>query len=96
MSENATRQGPTPKMGEFAAGIAKRLNLELPEDVLMDFEACKAFIDANKDAASAIPMAPSEKQLKFADSIAKKKGLTIPPATLAHGKELSKWIDENK
>lgn len=97
MSENEnTHQGPTQKMADFATSIAKRLNLELPLDVMVDFDACKQFIDANIDAANAIPNPPSEKQVKFATSIATKKGLTIPAEALAQGKELSKWIDANK
>lgn len=87
---------PTPKMLDFATGIAKRLGLQLPQDVALDFEACKAFIDTHKDAASALPLPPTEKQLSFAKSIAQKKSLTIPDAALKDSKELSKWIDSNK
>jgi len=95
MSESTverTSSAPTPKMLEFASNIAKRAGIALPDAVSTDFDACKAFIDTNKDAA----MRPSEKQVKFADSIAERKGLTIPPETLANGKTLSRWIDENK
>lgn len=93
MSENEKRSSkPTDKMLEYAKNIAQRINVKVPDDVMTDFDACKAFIDQNKDAA----MRPSEKQLNFANSIAERKGLTIPPETLANGKELSRWIDEHK
>lgn len=83
---------PTPKMLEYARNIATKLGVPLADEVAADFEACKAFIDTNKDAA----LRPSEKQLKFATSIADRKGLSLPPEVLANGKELSRWIDENK
>lgn len=95
-TDTPSTQGPTPKMLEFAKGIAKRLKLELPGDVENSFDACKGFIDTNKDAANAIPLPPSDKQLSFATSIAQKKGATIPPDVLANAKALSKWIDDNK
>ena len=91
-NEQPRASKPTDKMLEYAKNIATRVNVQLPEDATTDFEACKAFIDANKDAA----MRPSEKQLNFATSIAERKGLTISAETLANGKELSKWIDEHK
>lgn len=83
---------PTDKMLEYAKSIAKKLGMRIPDDVMTDFEACKTFINDNKDAA----MRPSEKQLNFANSIAASKGLTVPPEALANGRELSAWIDENK
>jgi DNA topoisomerase-3 len=83
---------PTDKMLEYAKNIATRVNVRVPDDVMTDFEACKAFIDLHKDAA----MRPSDKQLNFANSIAERKGLTVPAEVSANGKELSKWIDENK
>jgi hypothetical protein len=94
MSENQERSAskPTEKMLEYATKISKAIGQPLPEDVASDFEACKTFIDANKEAASR----PSEKQLKFANNIAEKKQLTIPPEVLADAREISKWIDANK
>lgn len=83
---------PTPKMLEYATNIARKMGVELPEDASISFDACRAFIDANKDAA----MRPSEKQLKFATNIAERKGISIPPEVEANGPMLSKWIDENK
>lgn len=82
---------PTDKMLEFAKNVAKKLGQPLPDEVINSFDACRAFLDANKDAANR----PSEKQLNFAKTIAERKGVTIPPETLANGKELSKWIDAN-
>jgi DNA topoisomerase IA len=94
MSENQERSAskPTEKMLEYATKIAKAIGQPVPDEVVADFEACKLFIDANKEAANR----PSEKQLKFAESIAAKKQLTIPPEALADAREISKWIDENK
>lgn len=83
---------PTDKMMEYAKSIATRLKVPVPDEVMTNFDACKAFLDANKDAA----MRPSEKQLNFANSIAERKGLTVPPEALANGKELSAWIDSHK
>lgn len=93
MSETPEKRSsePTPKMLEFAKGIAKTLGLRVPDDVMVDFEACKAFIDANKDRANA----PSAKQLEFAKSIATRKKVQIPAEVLADRRAISKWIDEN-
>ena len=86
------KSNPTDKMLEYAKSIATRVNVRVPDEVMTDFEACKAFIDQHKDAA----MRPSDKQLNFANSIAERKGLTVPAETAANGKELSKWIDLHK
>lgn len=86
------KSNPTDKMLEYAKSIATRVNVRVPDEVMTDFEACKAFIDQHKDAA----MRPSDKQLNFANSIAERKGLTVPAEVAANGKELSKWIDEHK
>lgn len=90
--ESFMASAPTPKMLEFAQKIASRLNLELPSDVPGDFEACRTFIDANKDAANR----PSEKQVNYAESIAKSKGLTVPADVLADSRRTSMWIDEHR
>lgn len=95
MSENESTgrsNRPSDKMLEFAKSIATRLGVRVPDEVMTDWDACKAFIDENKDTA----MRPSEKQLNFANSIASSKGLTIPAEVLANGRELSKWIDKHK
>lgn len=88
MSETRSSK-PTDKMLDFAKSIAKSIGTRVPDEVLNDFDACKAFIDANKEAASR----PSEKQENFAKSIAERKGLTIPEETLKSRKDLSAWID---
>lgn len=88
----ARSSAPTPKMLEYARNIAQRIGQEVSPEVVSNFEACRDFIEANKDAA----MRPTDKQLKFATSIAERKGLTIPENTLKNGKELSAWIDANK
>lgn len=94
MSENNGERtnAPTTKMLEFARNIASRVGVELSEEAVNSFDACRAFIDAHKDVA----LRPSEKQLKFANGIAERKGLTIPAETLANGQLLSRWIDENR
>jgi hypothetical protein len=93
MSENDQPRvnKPTDKMLEFAKNIAKKIGQPVPDDVMSSFDACKAFLDSNKDAANR----PSEKQLTFANSISLRTGVAIPAAALANGKELSVWIDEN-
>lgn len=84
---------PTEPMLRFAKQIADKLGIKpFPDEVMNDFDACKKFIDDNKDSASR----PTEKQLNFANSIASKKGVTIPASVLANGRELSAWIDNNK
>lgn len=83
---------PTDKMLEFAKSIAKKVGVRVSDEMMTDFDTCRAFIDEHKDVA----MRPSDKQLNFANSIASSKGLTIPPELIANGRELSKWIDEHK
>jgi DNA topoisomerase III len=94
MSESGERRAnkPTPKMVEYARNIATKMKTKLPPEVADNFDACRAFIDQNKEHA----MFPSEKQLKFANSIAERKGAQIPEEALKNGKLLSQWIDENK
>lgn len=91
-NEQKRASKPTDKMLEFAKSIAKKVGVRLPDEVMGDFDACRAFIDEHKDVA----MRPSDKQLNFANSIASSKGLTLPPEVIANGRELSKWIDEHK
>jgi DNA topoisomerase-3 len=93
MSDTPRSNKPSDKMLEFAKRIAVKVgNGNPPDEAMKDWDACKAYIDANKDAA----MRPSEKQVNFATRIAKEKSLTIPDEALKDGRELSKWIDENK
>lgn len=94
MSETETRRAskPTDKMLDYAKSIAKSIGQRVPDDVMTDFDACRAFIDANKDSANQ----PTEKQVKYAESIAKSKGLTIPAEVRANKKLISAWIDEHK
>lgn len=91
MSENRSSK-PTEKMLDFAKRIATKINAELPAEAIADFDACKKFIDDNKDAA----MRPTEKQLAFAQRIAGEKGVAVPDEALADGRKLSEWIDANK
>ncbi|MDO8416288.1 MAG: DNA topoisomerase [Agitococcus sp.] len=91
-SDNKSASTPSDKMLEFAKNIATKVNLRVPDDVMTNWDACKAFIDEHKDTA----MRPSDKQLNFATKIASDKKLTIPPETLKNGRDLSKWIDDNK
>jgi DNA topoisomerase III len=83
---------PTTKQLEYAARIAQKLGKELTEEQRNSYDACSAFIEANKDAANR----PTEKQVAFATRIANDKGLTVPDDVLKDGRQLSKWIDENK
>lgn len=93
MSEPSARVGrPTDKMLEFAKNIASRVGKSVTDEIMTDFEACRAFIDENKEQA----LRPTERQLAFAQRIADEKSVEIPPEALANGRELSKWIDANK
>ncbi len=92
MSEETRVNKPSDKMLEFAKNIATRLNTKVPENVMNDWEACKQYIDENKDNASR----PTDKQSNFAKMIADRKGVTIPDDVAKNGRLLSKWIDENK
>jgi hypothetical protein len=94
MSDSGTNLPSTPsdKMLEFAKTIAGKVGLRVPDDVMTNWDVCKAFIDEHKDTA----MRPSDKQLNFATKIANEKKVTIPPEILKNGRDLSKWIDENK
>ena len=92
MTDTTSPRKPTDKMLEFAKRIAAKLNQELPQEVMVDGDACSKYIDANREAA----MRPTDKQLKFAESIAKDRGIEVPEDVKKDGRELSKWIDENK
>lgn len=94
MSETPAKRAnkPTDKMLEFAKNVAKRIGVRVPDEVMTDFDACREFLDSNKEAA----MRPSDKQLNFAKSIAERKGVDIPEEVLNNGRELSKWIDDHK
>jgi len=92
MSDQPRSNKPTDKMLEFAKRIATKLGIQVESEVLTDFDACKQFIDENKDNA----MKPSEKQLAFAERIAKEKGLEISDEARVNGRVLSEWIDVNK
>lgn len=83
---------PTENMVAFASRLAKRLNQQLPSDVLTDFDACRKFIDANKEAG----MRPTEKQISFAERIAKEKGVSLPDDARSDSRRISEWIDANK
>jgi hypothetical protein len=94
VAENEDRRTskPTDKMLDFAKAIAKSLGRRVPDEVMADFDACRDFIDTNKEAASR----PSEKQTDYAKAIAKRKGVTVPQEALADRRLISAWIDENK
>lgn len=92
MDEQRTASKPTEKMLSYAKTIAQRLKVRVPDEVMVDFDVCKKFIDENKDAANR----PTEKQLNYAKNIAQQKGVEIPEVALNDGRELSQWIDANK
>lgn len=99
MSEAAAGRSsaPTPKMIAFATKIAERVLPDKTADeeyqeAILDFDACKEFIDKYKEQANK----PSEKALAFAQRISKEVGVEIPTEALQDSRELSKWIDANK
>jgi DNA topoisomerase-3 len=92
MTDEKRENKPSDKMLEFATNIAKKLGAPLPEEVARDWDACKQYLDDNKDTANR----PSDKQLSFAKTIAERNGLTIPDDEAKNGRLLSKWIDEHK
>lgn len=91
MNDTTRANKPSDKMLEFAKRIATKVGVKVPNEVMTDWDACKQFIDDNKEAA----MRPSEKQIAFANRIAQEKGVSVPEEALKDGRELSKWIDEN-
>lgn len=90
MTDTTTVRKPTDKMLDFAKRIATKLGQKLPDEVMIDGDACSKYIDTNREAA----MRPTDKQLKFAESIAKDKGVEVPEDAKKDGRELSRWIDE--
>lgn len=92
MTDTPRENKPTDKMLEFAKRIATKLGIPVTDEVMVDYDACKAFIDLNKEAS----MRPSEKQINFANRIAKENNVTVPEDALKDGMVLSRWIDENK
>lgn len=83
------RGTPTDKMLAYAEKIADELGIEMPQDAAENFDACRAFIDANADS---VP--PTDKQVGLAQRIASSNGARIPADVLASKRKLSAWIDE--
>lgn len=83
---------PTPGMQNYAKSISKKLGIPLPDNVLTDFDACKAYLDEHGEAAKR----PTARQLEYAKSLVDQKGVSIPEEALKDGKLLSEWIDKTK
>lgn len=87
----------TGKQILFAQQIAKRSNIDLPDDALVDRQRISHWIDTHK---SAVPVTrfsnyPSSKQVGFAERIARIKRRDIPHECFRDRGMMSKWIDSN-
>ena len=87
----------TEKQILFAQQIAKRSNIDLPDDALTDRQQISLWIDTHK---SVVPVTrfsnyPSSKQVGFAERIARIKRRDIPHECFRDRGMLSKWIDSN-
>lgn len=91
-AETRRASKPTDKMLDYAKAIAKSIGKRVPDDVMVDFDTCRSFIDDHKDSANR----PTDKQLTYAQSIAKAKNAKIPAEVLVNKKLLSAWIDEHR
>lgn len=88
---------PSASMKKAIETIAARKNLKVPKEVMKDFGAAKAWLDANmppRNENGSYP--PSDKQIQMAQKVAASKGVDIPDGLLADAKQLSAWIDANK
>ncbi len=93
MSDATERDGsPTEKMLGYAEKLAAATGAELPGECRTSYNACRAFLDANKD----VPLPPSAKALEYAGSLASKKGIEVPAEVSQSSKACSAFIDANK
>jgi DNA topoisomerase-3 len=87
---------PTDKMRALARDLADKRGERLPPDVLNDFEACRAYIDARVERP-AVPEGgtrlPTPKQLEFAEKLAKRRGWVVPVEARSSFAECSKFIE---
>ena len=82
---------PSEKQVRYAQRLAQQLAIPLPQDALIDFDACRSFID---DALTRTPA--STKQIEFAEYIARTTGIELPPSATASSKAISEFIEANR
>lgn len=82
---------PSEKQVQYAQRLAQQTATELPQEALMDSDACSRFID---DALSRTP--PSAKQVEYANTIARQLNMDMPPGVTASAKACSEFIDANQ
>ena len=87
----------TEKQILFAQQIAKRSNIDLPDEALIDRQRISRWIDSHKSAApiSKFSNYPSSKQVAFAERIACIKRRDVPQECFRDRGMMSKWIDSN-
>jgi len=88
----------TEKQILFAQQIAKRSNIDLPDEALVDRHQISRWIDAHK---TAVPVSrfsdyPSSKQVAFAERIARIKRRDVPQECFRDRTMMSSWIDSNR
>ena len=86
----STQTEPSPKQLDYAAKLAQRAGIEMPDDAYTHRSACTSFID---NALSMI--SPSAAQERFATSLAEARGVPLPPDVLTSAKAVSEYIDRN-
>ncbi|MEM7521142.1 MAG: hypothetical protein AAF307_08900 [Pseudomonadota bacterium] len=88
----------TEKQIAYAASLAARQGVKLPQGLAADRAALSKWIDAHKSAPapSAFGNYPSSKQVAFAERIAKLKRNPVPPECFRDRALMSRWIDHNK
>lgn len=94
----AEKQPATEKQIAYAATLAQRHGMRLPEGITLDRAALSRWIDAHKAPAPKTGFAnyPSSKQVAFAERIARLKRNPVPPECFRDRALMSRWIDSNK
>ena len=87
----------TEKQVLFAQQIAKRANIDLPANALVDRQRISRWIEAHKSTVPKRQFSnyPSSKQVGFAERIARIKRRDIPRECFQDRGMMSKWIDSN-
>lgn len=87
----------TEKQIFFAQQIAKRANIDLPANALVDRQRISRWIEVHMSAVpkSRFSNYPSSKQVGFAERIARIKRRDIPRECFQDRGMMSKWIDRN-
>ena len=88
----------TEKQRAYAATLAAKSGLVLPDNIARDRAALSRWIDAHKIPAPQGRFAeyPSSKQVAFAERIARLKRSNVPPECFRDRALMSRWIDSNK